>query len=133
MQCRCSKYAQGFLAAGRILGLGISLFLLIFVVGEATSDIIENGWGTFTPDAAWLAVLLLAGLAGALLSWWHEKPASIILLLVSIGLGIHIAFYAGRNHFLAWLMVGFPFLLTAALLAVGWWLERRGKGLVKTK
>jgi hypothetical protein len=36
-------------------------------------------------------------------------------MLAALGFGIHIALVAGRNHFLAWLMIGFPYLLAGAL------------------
>jgi len=127
MDNRLAKSARAFRLAGRIIGLIVAVFILIFLIGESTSDIAGEGWETITASGILLGVLMLTALAGCILSWWKEKLAMALLLLVSIGLGIHIAFSAGRNHFLAWLMVGLPFLITAALLATGWWLERKGE------
>ena len=90
------KSAKAFRLAGRIIGLIVAAFILIFLIGETANEISDGGW-------------------------------KALLLLASIGIGIHIGFSAGRNHFLAWLIVGLPFLITAALLFVGWWLERRGR------
>ena len=72
-----------------------------------------------------LAALSAVALAGCILSWWRERLAGILLVLVSIGLGIHIGAFAGRNHFLAWSMVGLPYLVAGGLLLSAWWLERK--------
>ena len=120
-----ARAAEAFRLTGRIIGLIVAVFILIFLIGESTSDIAGEGWETITASGIVLGVLMLIALAGCIISWWKEKLAIALLLAVSIGLGIHIAFYAGRNHFLTWLMVGLPFLLTATLLFTGWWLERK--------
>ena len=125
-QGKYKKASEACRLAGRFIGLVASVFILIFIIGETASDIGNDGWRVVSADGILLGILMLAALAGCTLSWWRERLATVILLLVSIGLGIHIAFYAGRNHFLAWMMVGFPFLFTAALLWLGLWLEKRG-------
>jgi len=120
-----SKSARAFRLAGRIIGLIVAAFILIFLIGETANEISDGGWKTITIGGIMLGILMLIALAGCILSWWKERVAMALLVLASVGLGIHIGFSAGRNHFLAWLMVGLPFLITAALLFVGWWLERK--------
>ena len=51
--------------------------------------------------------------------------AILLLVLVSLALGIHIGVYAGHNHFLAWLMIGFPYLLAGGLILTSLWLESK--------
>ena len=122
-----SKSARAFRLAGRIIGLIVAVFILIFLIGETANEITEGGWETITTEGILLGILMITAFFGCIISWWRERLAMAILLLVSIGIGIHIGFSAGRNHFLAWAMVGLPFLLTAALLFLGWWLDRRGR------
>ena len=58
----------------------------------------------------------VVAIAGAALSWWRERPAAAVLVLASFLIAVHIAAYAGRQHGLAWLGLGFPFLLAGGLL-----------------
>ena len=67
-----------------------------------------------------IGVLGIIGLTGCIVSWWREELAAILLVLTAVGFGIHIGIYAGRNHFLAWLMLGFPYLVAAMLLFYSW-------------
>jgi len=72
-----------------------------------------------------LGVLAAIALAGSILSWWREQLAVVLLILASIGFGIHIGIFAGHNHLLAWSMIGLPYLVAAALLFESWWLTRK--------
>jgi predicted RND superfamily exporter protein len=101
-------------------------FFLVFLIGEAISEAIAENWeATIGVEGILLAILIVIALLGSILSWWRERLAVILLVLVSIGLGIHIGVYAGRNHFLAWSMVGLPYLVAGGLLLYAWWLERK--------
>ena len=119
--------ARSMRLTGRVIGLVAAGFSLFFLVAEAIG-------GTITEDAAedviagvLLAVLIVIALVGCILSWWREQLAALLLVLVAIGLGIHIGVYAGRNHFLAWLMVGLPYLAAGGLMFYAWWLERKNR------
>jgi hypothetical protein len=97
---------------GRIIGMIAAGFFLVFLVGEAVGESLSEGEGIIET-----AGILIAALAAVAL------VAGILLVLVSIGLGVHIGFYAGHNHFLAWLMVGFPYLIAGGLILTSLWLE----------
>jgi len=98
---------------------------LVVLIGEG---VIED-WEAIN-QADMIAGILIGvfgaiALAGCIISWWRERLAGILLILTAIGFGIHIGIYAGRNHFIAWLMVGFPYLVAATLLFYSWWLSRQ--------
>ena len=105
---------------GRSIGFTAALFLMIMIIGGAFGE-------TEPAEAAGilLGAIGAAALAGCILSFWRERLAIILLLLVAIGLGIYIGVYAGHNHFVTWLVLGLPYLTTASLLFCGWWLERK--------
>jgi len=111
--------------AARAIGLLISVFFLSIFFGEA----IAEGWETTTKAdmvaGILIGVLGIIGLTGCIVSWWREQLAAILLALTAVGFGIHIGIYAGRNHFLAWLMIGFPYLVAAMLLFFSWLISRK--------
>jgi len=112
----------------RIIGLLAAVFCLFMLIGEAVGEILTEGWKPIDADMVagiLIGVLGVIGLAGCIVSWWRERLASILLALTAVGFGIHIGFCAGRNHFLAWLMVGFPYLIAGVLLFVAWQLSRK--------
>lgn len=100
-------------------------FFLVFLVGEAVGESLSESEGIIETAGILIAALAAVALVACLISWWRARLAGILLVLVSIALGIHIAIYAGHNHFLAWLMVGFPYLIAGGLILASLWLERR--------
>jgi hypothetical protein len=96
---RLAKWSK---RVGRTIALIESVLFLLFLVGGA---IIDGG----EPIEA----------AGVLL-----RRAGIMLVLVSIGLGIHIGVCAGHGHFFAWTMIGLPYLIGGLLLLYSWRLSR---------
>ena len=88
------------------------------LIGEGIVDVLDEGLGAVETAGILLGVLGGLALAGSIASWWRERLASILLVLVSVGLGIHIGVYAGRNHFLVWLMVGLPYLVAGVLFLI---------------
>lgn len=111
--------------AARIIGLVMGVFCLVFLIGEAVSEFLDEGREAMEAAGILLGVLLGLALLGTIVSWWRERLASVLLAAASIGLGIHIAVYAGRNHFLAWLMVGLPYLVASILLLISSRLSRQ--------
>ena len=125
MDSRQYRLAKGMRWAGRIIGLlaiGISLLMAI-------GSVFVEGWeGTSLTEAVpgvLMGVLAAIGLAGCILSWWQERLASLLLALTAVGFGLHIGFFAGFNHFQAWLIVGSPYLIAAALFFVSWQMKAR--------
>ena len=125
MESKQHLLAKGMRRAGRIIGLVAAGFFLVILVGEAIGEAIGEGGEVIETAGILLAALSAVALAGCILSWWRERLAGILLVLVSVGLGIHIGVYAGHNHFLAWSMVGLPYLIAGGLLLSAWWLERK--------
>ena len=125
MESKQYNLARRMRLTGRAIGLIAAGFFLVFLIGGAIDEALTEEPEAITIEGILLGVLIVIALAGSILSWWRERLAVILLVLVSIGLGIHIGICAGRNHFLAWLMVGLPFLVAGGLLLYAWWLERK--------
>ena len=110
--------------AARIIGLATAGFLLISLIAGAIIEAAED-WEPITIAGILLAVLAAMALAGCIVSWWRERLASILLILTAVGMGIHIGVYAGRNHFLVWLMLGLPYLIAGVLFLASWRSSRK--------
>ena len=110
--------------AARIIGLTTAGFLLISLIAGAIVEAAED-WEPITIAGILLAVLAAMALAGCIVSWWRERLASILLILTAVGMGIHIGIYAGRNHFLVWLMLGLPYLIAGVLFLASWRSSRK--------
>jgi len=113
----------------RIIGLLAAVVCLFMLIGESVAEVLTGAWETTRQtniiQGSLIGVLGAIGLAGCIVSWWRERLASILLVLTAIGFGIHIGICAGRNHFLAWLMIGFPYLIASVLFFNSWWLSRK--------
>ncbi|MFC1875436.1 hypothetical protein ACFLY3_04760 [Chloroflexota bacterium] len=109
---------------GRTIGMIAAGFFLVIMVGEAVGESLSEGGEIIETAGILLAALSAVALVACIISWWRVRLAGILLVLVSIALGIHIGIYAGSNHFLAWLMVGFPYLVAGGLILASLWLER---------
>ena len=115
--------------AGRIIAYGITGFGGIMLIGEAVGEFTQKGWAVITEatptDPGVLLIIIGAfALAGCILSWWRERPGGILLIAVSAALGAHIAVFAGRNHMLAWSMLGLPYLVAGVLFLNSWRLSQ---------
>ena len=111
--------------AGRIIVIVITAFLLTFLIGETVSEIQGTSTEPLTGEGITLGLLVAIGLAGCILCWWREKLAGILLIITAVGLGIHIGICAGRNHLMAWSMLGLPYLAAGLLLLNSWRLSRK--------
>ncbi|MCD6358579.1 MAG: hypothetical protein J7L90_01295 [Dehalococcoidia bacterium] len=111
--------------AGRIIGIGITAFFLTFLIGETVSEIQGKSTDPLTIEGVTVGLLGTVGLAGCILCWWRERLASILLILTAVGLGIHIGICAGRNHLMAWSMLGLPYLVAGLLLLNSWQLSKK--------
>ena len=104
--------------AARVIGLLGAGFLLVMLIGAAVDEFTAEGLEPVETAGILLGVLGGLALAGSIVSWWRERLAGILLVLVSAGLGIHIGVYAGRNHFLVWLMLGLPYFVAGVLFLI---------------
>jgi hypothetical protein len=114
---RLAKWSK---RVGRTIALIESVLFLLFLVGGAIID------GGEPIEAAGVLLFLLQVVAfdACILSWYRLRRAGIMLVLVSIGLGIHIGVCAGHGHFFAWTMIGLPYLIGGLLLLYSWRLSR---------
>jgi len=122
------RLAKRMRLAARIIGLLAAGFTLAMLIGSTVAEVLTGAWETTSQtdiiQGSLIGVLGAIGLAGCIVSWWRERLASILLVLTAIGFGIHIGLCAGRNHFLVWLVMGFPYLVASVLLFISWRLSR---------
>jgi ABC-type transport system involved in cytochrome bd biosynthesis fused ATPase/permease subunit len=97
------------------------LFFVVMLIGSALSE----GVGPATTESVTLVLLAAVALAGSTVSWWRDMTAGILLVLTSIGFGVHIACFAGHNHVLAWFIIGFPYLAAGILILSAWQFSRQ--------
>ena len=108
----------------RVICLIVTVFGATMLIGEAISEFLAQGFITTSVEGGLLVMIGLVALAGCVMSWWRDIPASIPLVATSAGLGVHIGIYAGRNHFLVWSMLGLPYLVAGVLLINAWRLSK---------
>ena len=107
--------------AARAIGLVAAVFFIGMLIGSAVSE----GVGPMTIESTTLVLLGAVALAGCITSWWRDRTAGILLVLTAVGFGIHIGICAGRNHFLAWLIIGLPYLVAGILILSSWRLSKK--------
>lgn len=103
----------------------IGTIAAVFFVGMLLVSAISEGVKPLTIESGTLALLGVVSLSGCIASWWRDMPAGILLVLTSVGLGVHIGYFAGRNHVLAWSIIGLPYLVAGILILNSWRLSRR--------
>ena len=129
LESKQHRLAKRMRWAARIIGLLAAVLCLFMLTASTIAEVIAGDWETTSQtdiiQGSLIGVLGAIGLAGCIVSWWRERLASILLVLTAIGFGVHIGICAGRNHFLAWLMMGFPYLIASVLLFNSWLLSRK--------
>jgi len=120
---RSNRYSLAKLMrwAARIIGTIAAVFFVGMLIGSAVSE----GVGPITIESGTLVLLGAVALAGCITSWWRDRIAGILLVITSIGLGIHIGVCASFNHLLAWSIIGLPYLIAGILLLNSWRLSRQ--------
>ena len=117
---------QGIRWAARIIGLVITAFFLVFLIGETIMSIQAEGF-KFDVGSLFLIVPVIA-LAGYIVSWWREQLGGSLLILASIAFGIFPSMRAGwsmRELLQGWLMPGSLFCIAGVLFLISWWLSRK--------
>lgn len=99
---------------GRVIGFLASGMMLFMLIGSFIEEVTDSG-EPLELAGILIALLGITGLAATILSYKNLKISSILIALVGLGIGAHIAAYAGRNHFVVWLVTGFPFIISAIL------------------
>ena len=119
--------AKGMRWAARIVGLVITAFLLMMVIGETITSIQAEGF-KFDVESLFVVVPAVIALAGCIVSWWRERLGGSLLILVSIAFGVLPSIGAGWSILRAlqgWLMLGLPFLIAGILFLISSWLSRK--------
>ena len=111
--------------SARVIGLISVGFGGTMLIGEAISEFLSQGFITTSIEGSLLVMIAAVALAGCVLSWWRDRLAGSLLVATSLGLGIHIGIFAGRNHVLAWSIVGLPYLVAGVLLFTSRYLSRK--------
>ena len=111
--------------AARIIGLVAAIFLAFIVIGSAAGEIIDDEPIPFDVAGVTLGIITVVALAGCIISWWRERLAGTLLVLAAIGLAVHIGISAGRNHVLAWTLLGLPYLIAGVLFFGSWKLSKK--------
>ena len=125
LESKQERLAKWMRWAGRIICVLVDGFFLMMLIASAIAEVLTESLEPMTIEGILLGVLGVIALAGCIVSWWRERLAGILLILTAAGLGAHIGVCAGHNHFLAWLMMGFPYLVAGTLLLTSWRLSRK--------
>ena len=110
--------------AARIICLIVTVFGGTILIGEAVSEFLSQGFVTTSLEGSLLVMIGVVAVAGCILSWWRDLPSGILLVTTSVGLGVHIGIFAGRNHIMVWAILGLPYLVAGVLLLYAWRLSR---------
>lgn len=124
METKVYQSAGRLRLTARIIGFIMVGFGGAMLIGEAVSAFLNGEFTRPEPAGVLLVVIGLVALAGLILSWRNERLAGVMLIAVAAAMGAHIAAYAGRNHALAWTMVGLPFLVSGVLFLNAWRISR---------
>jgi hypothetical protein len=125
MSERNQRLARRMTWTAQIIGLVAAIFLAIMVIGSTAGEIIDEEPVSFDVEGVTLGIITVIALTGCILSWWRERLAATLLVLVAIGLAIHIGIAAGRNHVWAWIVLGLPYLIAGGLLFGSWRLLKK--------
>jgi len=106
---------------GRVLGTVLSaIWLFIFVAGLIAGDeepIVDEEEAR--TQGLLLTTLGLAAIAGFVLSLRWNRPGGLLTLAAGFLLCVFAAVTAGRNHWLAVLVSGVPWIVVGGLMLVG--------------
>ena len=97
----------------RTVGVIVALFWIIMIVAAAIA-----GSSSLTFEGFFIAVMVIGNTAGVILSWTEERRGGIITLLFGIAFCIFALISAGRNHLLAMLVSGGPFIVVGILFLI---------------
>lgn len=112
------RLAKGMRWTGRIVA-SISVIWFLTVVIVAISVATRRPFDipfTFNLETTTFIGLELVGLAGLILTWRKEVVASGLLIIASVGLGINMFVDYQPSDFLAWTVIGLPYLIGSILI-----------------
>jgi hypothetical protein len=95
----------------RIIGLTASLMWLFILI----ASLIEEGFGAIETEGMVLGALVGVAVIGVVVGISNEETGGAIALVAGIALAVFAAVTAGRNHWLAILVSGVPFMISGTL------------------
>jgi hypothetical protein len=118
--------------AARILGLIVLVFFLMILIGEMVTAIQDEGF-EFDVESLYVILPTIIALTGYILGWWHKITGGSLLIFVSIVFGIltsvsawqHQTPWSSVRAFVAWSIIGLPFLVIGALYLISAYLDRK--------
>lgn len=110
----------GVIWAARIIGLAATLMWTFVLVASA----IDEGIDGFQGEGAILAGLILIAVTGVLTAFFNEEFGGTFTLVAGIALSVFAVVSAGRNHWLAVIVSGVPFVVAGVLFLIGARIQR---------
>ena len=112
--------------AARIIGLLAAGLWLISLIASGISVLLDGDVESAVEiEGILLMVFAAIALAVCVASWWRERLAGVLLVLVAIGFGSYSGAIAGRNHVIVGLMIGVPYFIAGVLFLYSWRLSRQ--------
>jgi hypothetical protein len=114
--------------AARVLGLLISLFLLVLVIGEI-AQAIQDEELSFEPESLFVIIPTIFAVVSYVLSWWNEKIGGWLLVAAYFVFSLSPTFLSavrgeGVQLYLSIFLISSPFLVAGILFLVSDHLSR---------
>ncbi len=103
--------SSGWGVAARIVGTTASIWWVFILV----ASLIAEGFDSIEAEGTVLVALIFFAVIGVAIGFTREDIGGVIALLAGVALGVFAVITAGRNHWLAVLVSGGPFILTGVL------------------
>jgi hypothetical protein len=107
-------------AFARGVGVAVSALWASMIV----TSIVVEGLQSIEVEGIVLTGLVLIGVAGVAVAFRKEVVGGYVALGAGLALAVLAAFTAGRDHLLAVLVSGFPFVVTGCLFLWSAWATR---------
>lgn len=106
----------------RVIGLAASLLWVFTMIGH----LVEEGFAPLEAEGLMLGSFILIAMTGVFTAFFNEDTGGSIALVAGIALSVFAALSAGRNHWLAILVTGAPFVVSGALFLISARMARNG-------
>jgi len=123
---------KGIRWAARIIGLVVTAFFLMMIVGDAVISIQEEGFKFDVGVFLFVIMPVVIALGGFITSWWRERIGGYLLILTYLLMGFSTSVYGfcigeGFHFRTSFLIIGSPFLVAGVLFLIASWLSRRAR------
>jgi hypothetical protein len=120
------RIARRLILAGRIIGFGIVGFVLTFLIGETSLEVMAGGWRSVGIEPVLIGVITGIALAGCILSWWKLRLSGILLIISAVLCATNIPPLPSLipQDVGVWLIVGLPRLVAGIFFLAAWRLLR---------